>query len=151
MWVKKGVKNAKYSDDQLETEILLNRTRLFFLDGPTKCGKTHFLKHMNSESVLISPFCIVQEELFDCLKKNESLESFYDIIDQKFNCKILGLEDIDISLAGKHHTQGVIAILLNRLCRSRKIILTGIDIDKRCSELLRSLGLQNYVYYQYVE
>ena len=151
MWVENGVKNAKYNDEQLEIEILLKWTRLFFLDGPTRCGKTYFLKHMKSESVLISPFCIVQEELFECLKKNDSLESFYDTIDQKFNCKILGLEDIDISLAGKHQTQREIALHLNKLCQTRKIILTGIYIDKRCSELLRSLGLQNYVYYQYVK
>ena len=148
MWIEKDV---KYNDEQLETEILLNWSRVFFLDGPTRCGKTHFLKHMNSESVLILPFCIVQEELFECLKRHDSLEAFYNTIDQEFNCKILGLEDVDISLAGKHQTQGVIALLLNKLCQSRKIILTGIDMDKRCSGLLCSLGTTNYEYFRYAK
>ena len=105
---------------------------------------------MKPEGVYISPFCEVLEELLEYLKRDESLEKYYTEIEQRFYCGILGLEDIDYSLAGKELTQKLIADLLNRLSLTRKIILTGIEIDKRCGDLLSSIGASNYEYYLHI-
>ncbi len=81
----------------------------------------------------------------------DAYQQYCDDMDQRFACRILGFEDVDVSLAGKSATQKEIACILNRLSRNRKIIITGIQIDKRCSSLLRSLGAANYEYFRYVE
>ena len=44
MWYNDADKKIKYDNAQLETEILLSWKRVFFIDGPSTCGKTHFVK-----------------------------------------------------------------------------------------------------------
>ena len=150
MWCNKKDMTVIYNHAQLENEIISSSKRGFFIDGPTGCGKTFFLKHMKSDDLCISPFCVILEGLSEHVKCEESIEKYYAELEQRFSCKVLGLEDIDYSLAGKELTQNVIADLLNRLSCSRKIILTGIGIDKRCDNLLSSIGASNYGYFLYV-
>ena len=151
MWHCNNDQFVKYDDIHLEYEILLSWKRVFFLDGPTRCGKTHFLNHMFSSNVIVSPYCIVQETLYDFLNKKKALESFYEEIDRNFPCRILAFEDIDISLVGRDATQTEIAVLFNRLIKERKLILTGIDIDRRCMRLLSSLGSDKFEYFRYIK
>ena len=151
MWQSINDEKVKYNNEQLEREILLNWKQIFFLDGPSRCGKTYFLKHLNSENTLMLPLCNVIEELIEYIKRREPLQKYYNDMDRRFACKILCLEDIDLSLAGKASTQKEIAYLLKRLSQNRKIILTGIQIDQRCGGLLRSLGTTNFDYFRYVE
>ena len=151
MWYRNDNILIKFDDIQLESEILLSGKRIFFLDGPTRCGKTYFLKHMCSSNVIVSPFCVVVETLYEFLERKETFENYYDEIDRKYPCCILALEDIDISLVGKAATQTEMAALFDRMIEGRKIILTGIDIDRRCAELLASLGSDKYDYFRFIK
>ena len=151
MWQSTNGEKAYYNDEQLEMEILSSWRRIFFIDGPSRCGKTHFLKHLNSGGVVISPFCVVLKELVEHLKQKGSLQQYSNAMEQRADCKLLGLEDIDIDLAGRPSTQEEIARLLDRLSQNRRIILTGIQIDKRCPYLLAALGENAYEYIRFVD
>ena len=42
-------------------------------------------------------------------------------------------------------------MLFDRMTKGRKIILTGIDIDRRCANLLSSLGSDKYDYFRFIK
>lgn len=136
-------------DIQLETEILQCWERIIFLDGPTGCGKTRFLKGLQAEGVLIVPMQELLETLIGCLQQNKARADIYRAIDAAYPCKILCLEDIDLSLAGKPATQEEVAIMLRRLSDTRKIILTGISLQDRCSVLLDRIGEVSFKYFDF--
>ena len=150
MWSDKKYKKY-YDNAQLEKSIKKRRKRIFFLDGPTRCGKTNFLKHLKSDNVVIISFQILLEEMLKELLRDDNYRECFETLDQRLNCAILCLEDIDISLKGKIYTQRITADLFDCLSEGRKIIITGIQIEKRCGELLSSLGKEKFDYFRFSE
>ena len=129
----------------------INREMIYFFDGPTGCGKTHFLKNMQSD-VTIYPFCSLLEDFERCLKEDKPFVVFgTEMQDKYISGEFLCFEDIDFGLSGKEETQKEFAKLFMMLSIWSKLILTGIDINKRCKSLFKALEGYQYEYYCFIE
>lgn len=147
MWYNETNKKIKYNNAQLETEILLSWKRVFFIDGPSTCGKTHFVKNLHETNRILYPTHLFVDELIAMFdekipehKRNERIESM-------FPCRILCFDDADMTLAGKDATQQEIAYIVKRLIEKRKVIFLGINLKKRCGTLLRIIGEDSYEFF----
>lgn len=147
MWRNESDKKMKYDHAQLETEILLNRKRVFFIDGPSRCGKTHFIKNLQETDKIIYPTHLLIEELVSMFKEKIPMRMIYRRIESMFPCRILCLDDADIPLAGQDTMQQEMGRLVKRLSRKRKVLLLGIDLKKRCGALFGAMGEDAYEYY----
>ena len=154
MWIYlRDVRDNKklYDNQQLEDEICHNREKIYFIDGPSGCGKTHFLKNMESK-VTIYPFHLLLEDFEKYICQGTDFKAFaFEMMDKYTSGEFLCFEDIDFGLAGKPETQKEFAKLFSILSYWPKLILTGIDIDKRCITLLKALESYNYEYYYFSE
>ena len=154
MWIYlRDVRDNKklYNNQQLEDEICHNREKIYFIDGPSGCGKTHFLKNMKSK-VTIYQFHLLLEDFEKYVHQGTDFKAFaFEMMDKYTSGEFLCFEDIDFGLAGKPKTQKEFAKLFSILSFWPKLILTGIDIDKKCEILLKSLWGYEYDYYRYVE
>ncbi|MBO4330552.1 MAG: hypothetical protein J5827_00585 [Oscillospiraceae bacterium] len=133
--------------EQLKERIVKGAPGIFFIDGPTGCGKTRFMKELRSEGAAVTPFCDLLEEYTDNTLKGVSAEEFAAELERRSPGGMIGLEDIDICLMGKKYTQTETAALLVRLSAARRVVVTGIEIDLRCGELFGCLKSREYGYY----
>ena len=146
MWYNEADAKIKYDNTQLETEILLSWKRVFFIDGPSSCGKTHFVKNMHETNKIIYPTHLLVEELISMFKEKIPMRIVYNRIELLFPYSILCLDDVDMTLAGKDATQQEIAYIVKRLTEKRKVIILGINLKERCGTLLKTIGQDRYEY-----
>lgn len=159
MWVNIHDKVHISSDVELRDQILadLAHPKLSILDGPSMCGKTRFLKSLPAEITSITGLYLLVEDyvagLRRFVKDHDALLAYKTNLIEKYRKKgqILCFEDIDMTLAGKPATQEEVAFLLRSIIEKDTVILTGIDIDKRCSELLSKFETFNCEHYKYTE
>lgn len=147
MWYNEADKKIKYDNAQLETEILLSWKRVFFIDGPSTCGKTHFVKNLHETNKIIYPTHLLIEDLISMFNEKIPECKIYERIESMLPCRILCFDDVDMTLAGKDATQQEIAYLVQRLTEKRKVLFLGIDLKKRCRTLFKTTGENRYEYF----
>ena len=147
MWYNEADKKIKYDNAQLETEILLSWKRVFFIDGPSTCGKTHFVKNLQESNKIVYPTHLLVDELLALYKEKVPTNNIYRRIEAMFPCRILCFDDADMTLAGKDATQQEIAYIVKRLTDKRKVMFLGINLKKRCGTLLRIIGEDSYEFF----
>lgn len=109
------------------------------------------MKRLECEEKIISPFFVITEGLYDCCGKNGSTMEYTAKLSEEFKCRVLGLEDIDVDLNGKHVTQKFVAELLTLFAESRTVLLTGIDLEDRCGDLMKTIGENKYEYFRFLQ
>lgn len=159
MWINNENTNIYYSNEELKNKILsdLSENRLIILDGQTMCGKTRFLKSLPADLTTISGFYRLLDNYVDLLRtffddldafnshKRELIETY------RTHSQIVCFEDIDMPLSGRSASQEEFAYLFREMTETNTVILTGIDIEKRCPDLLLKYGKYNLDYYKWVE
>lgn len=147
MWILDN--EIELSVEKLREKILSTDSyhTVYVLDGPTRCGKTWFLKNLPQERTVISGFHLLYEQLIDSLRIGT--EAYLEcqkslVLNFRSKAEILCFEDIDFALCGRPNTQEEFARILRKMSESRVIILTGIGIKKKCSDLLKRLPLLHY-------
>ena len=147
MWYNEADNKIKYDNVQLETEMLLNWKRVFFIDGPSSCGKTHFVKNLHETNKIIYPTHLLVEELVSMFKERIPMRMIYKRIESMFPCRFLCFDDADMTLAGKSTVQQEMAQIVKRLSEKRTIILLGINLKNRCQTLFETIGENRYEYF----
>lgn len=159
MWINIRDKGKLWSDVELHDKVLadLSEPRLIVLDGPTMCGKTRFLKSLPSELTSISGIYLLIEDYVAGLerfyKDHDAFNAYKRDLIEKYrkNRRIICFEDVDMSLARKPATQEEILFLIKAIMEKDTVILTGIDVDRKCKELLLRYRLNNLSYYKWIE
>lgn len=77
MWYNEADEKIKYDNAQLETEILLSWKRVLFIDGPSTCGKTHFVKNLQESKKIIYPTHLFVDELLAMYKEKVPMNNIY--------------------------------------------------------------------------
>lgn len=147
MWILDN--EVELSIEELREKILSPDSyhTVYALDGPTRCGKTCFLKSLPQDRTVITGLYLLYEQLIDSLHQNtESFEECQRQLVSSFRNMgdILCFEDVDIVLAGRPTTQDEFARIIRNMSESRVVILTGIGIKERCSDFVKKLPLLHY-------
>lgn len=159
MWINDDNASLHYSDEELKNKILtaLPDHKLIILDGPTMCGKTNFLKSLPADLTTISGFYHLLENYVDLLRtffnNHDAFNSHKRELIKTYRAQrqIICFEDIDMSLAGKSASQEEFAFLFIEMTETNTVILTGIDIDRRCPALISKYGIYKLDYYRWME
>ena len=69
MWYKIGSRK-RYNNEALEIDIMKSFKNVFFLDAPSFCGKTYFLKHLNVGVIICPCRQFVEESLMPVMTGN---------------------------------------------------------------------------------
>lgn len=147
MWLLN--EDKKLSDDDLRELVLesMPNSGIFFLDGPSGCGKTRFVKSLPEETTIITGFNVLYEYFTDAVQHGaDAFMECHKQLVQIYRNKgeILCFEDVDIVLLGRPSTQAEFARIVGKMAQSRIVILTGIEIDKRCRTFVERLSPCNY-------
>lgn len=153
MWGSSLCPSQLLNNAELKNSILSCQDNITFIDGPSWCGKTYFLHELEPEGAQIIPFYEFYEALCDEIKQEKySVASFSQKLCLKYSKpSILCFDDIDMNLRGKFHTQTEVALIVQTLAETRKLILSGIAIKERCFRLMYCLQhMIDFQYYSFV-
>lgn len=147
MWILDN--DGTVSQEELRNKILSSKSihTVYILDGPTRCGKTYFLKNLPQERTIISGFHLLYEQLIDSLRQGtgayqESKRQL--ILNYRSKAEILCFEDIDMALSGRPNTQEEFARIICEMSEFKVVILTGIEIKERCSDFVKRIPILHY-------
>ena len=146
MWYKIGSRK-RYNNEALEIDIMKSSKNVFFLDAPSFCGKTYFLKHLNVGVIICPCRQFIEESLMAIMTENIRREDMLKKLQTECAGKIIALEDVDYSLEGRLSTQGELAFFVALLSQTNKVILTGIDLRMKCRSLMKHIECVPYEYY----
>ena len=146
MWYRIGDRK-RLSNEALEIDIMKSMKNIFFLDGPSFCGKTYFLSQMNTGVIIYPCRQFIEEAIMPILLENVSREAVLKKLQKECAGKIIALEDADYSLKGKQTTQEELAFFVALLSQTNKVILTGIDLRMKCRSLMQHINCVPYGYY----
>lgn len=132
--------------------ILTGPCRLFFLEGPSGSGKTVLLRRLPPEKTGFLSMEEYQAGLVDALRAGEedAVGAFLAGLLARYPGEVLCIEDADLALKGKVSSQVTFARQVQELARSRRVVVTGIELDLRCPELFTALDPAGYEYYALV-
>ena len=146
MWYRIGDRKRS-NNEALEIDIMKSMKNVFFLDGPSFCGKTYFLSQMNTGVIIYPCRQFIEEAIMPILLENVSREAVLKKLQKECAGKIIALEDVDYSLEGKRSTQAELAFFVALLSQTNKVILTGIDLRMKCRSLMQHIKCVPYGYY----
>ena len=128
--------------DNLESKLLSllkeKENTIIAIDGKSGVGKTRIIK--NLKNIYGSNMIVCTSEKFvsiivNALKSETNPISVFKTMEES----ILVIEDIDCGLIGKQITQRRIAHILQNLLEDYKIIITGIELNKRIPDVINNI------------
>ena len=146
------ITSEKLTDDSALQELIAQdkEHRIFILDGPVGCGKTRFVNGLTFEKKLRVPANLLMEAVFfeqEDFGTNKRLMNYFLA---QLNLDILCLEDIDDPLYHRVAIQGLFAEIVVELSRRYPVLLTGVDLSRRCAALMDFLD-GRYRYLRFTE
>lgn len=151
MWYNTVEPDEPLENARLEKDILASRYPIVIISGPSWCGKSSFLKGLKKYGAQILSMSEVLDNLIALLEADSDV-SFTDVMDERLqDSRIICIDDADLTLWGKVYTQRKLAEWIRHLSATRKVILSGIDVSERCSELLACIPSEKTVYYRYAK
>ena len=132
--------------------ILTGERRLFFLEGPADSGKSALLGRLPPEKTEFISMEEYRQEMVAALgaEAEDPTAVFLAGLLERHPGEVLCLEDADRELEGKLSAQVSFARHLQVLALSRRVVVTGTELDRRCPELFTALDPACYEYYALV-
>lgn len=140
-------------NDTLEDSIVNeSEKRLFILEGKSGCGKTSFIKNLNSKKILRIPANLLSETIFypgdlSCKRLNDDVIVYFL---SQINLDYLIIEDIDYTIGRGDSIQLLFAEIVFSLINQYKVIITGIEISRICKVFLSTFPNQ-YRFYEFTD
>ena len=122
------------TDTEVRRLIGRGANEVFILDGPSGCGKTQLVRTFDGDETMI----LSCKDLVDEVISRMEQHSFYPgafCRDYFGENKIIGIEDVDLSLNGKDKTAELVGSLVEIAASRAVVILTGIGIEERVPAL----------------